>query len=128
MSTTLQGKVTLITGGAKNLGAGIATEFVRLGSHLALHYHSSSSKSSADALLSTLSSQYPNTKIIFYQADLTTAAAVEKLFADVVRDFGKVDVLVNTVGMVLKKPLGDISEEEFDVMSACVASPITVFL
>ncbi|KAH8654506.1 hypothetical protein BGZ60DRAFT_418659 [Tricladium varicosporioides] len=118
MSITLQGKVALITGGAKNLGAGIATEFARLGSNLALHYHSSGSKSPADALLSTLTSSYPNIKIVFYQANLTTAAAVEKLFEDVVKDFGKVDVLVNTVGMVLKKPLGEISEEEFDVMNA----------
>lgn len=56
--------------------------------------------------------------MVFYQGDLTTATAVTKLFQDVLRDFGKVDIVVNTIGKVLKKPIAEISEEEYDSMFA----------
>ena len=54
----------------------------------------------------------------FYQADLTTEAAVDKLFASAAKDFGRIDIVVNTVGKVLKKPIADISEAEYDQMFA----------
>lgn len=41
-----------------------------------------------------------------------------KLFQDVIRDFGQVDIVINTVGKVLKKPIIEISEEEYDTMFA----------
>ena len=59
-------------------------------------------------------------KIAFYQGDLTTAAAVKHLFQFVLMDFGKIDIIVNTVGKVLKKPITEISEEEYDSMFAYV--------
>lgn len=49
---------------------------------------------------------------------MSTAAAVEKLFADVLAEHTKIDIVVNTVGMVLKKPITDISEAEYDKMFA----------
>jgi NAD(P)-dependent dehydrogenase (short-subunit alcohol dehydrogenase family) len=62
--------------------------------------------------------------VIFYQDDLTTKAAVDKLFSDVLKDFGKINIIVNTVGMVLKKPIAEISEQEYD-HNGCL-SPIQV--
>ncbi|KIV91056.1 hypothetical protein PV10_05641 [Exophiala mesophila] len=116
---SLEGKVTLITGGGKNLGASIATIFAAEGSHLALHYNSTSSKSSAESLAQQLSSQYPKTQIKIYQGDLTVASNVEKLFQSVLADFGgKLDIVINTVGQVLKKPLVEIDEAEYDQMFA----------
>ena len=53
-----------------------------------------------------------------FQGDLTTAAAVEKLFADAKAAFGRIDIAVNTVGKVLKKPIAEISEAEYDEMFA----------
>lgn len=117
---SLQGKVALITGGAKNLGAEIALQLAPLGSNLALHYNSDSSKPAADKLAATLRQSQAGLKVQFYQADLTTANAVENLFQNVIRDFGKVDIVINTVGMVLKKPMAEISEEEYDQMFAYV--------
>ena len=117
---SLQGKVALITGGAKNLGALVATEFADLGASLALHYNSAKTKSDADSLADRLKKAYPNVKVSFYQGDLTTKAAVDKLFDSVMKDFGKLDIVVNTVGMVLKKPLAEVSEKEYDTMFAYV--------
>ncbi|TXH99670.1 MAG: SDR family oxidoreductase, partial [Rhizobium sp.] len=63
-----------------------------------------------------------------FQADLTTAAAVEKLFAESAAAFGRPDIAINTVGKVLKKPIVDISEAEYDEMSAVNAKSAFFFL
>ncbi|KAM3564579.1 hypothetical protein MY1884_000647 [Beauveria asiatica] len=115
---SLQGKVALITGGAKNLGAEIARELAGLGANLALHYNSAKSKADADELGQELASKYPDAKVKFYQGDLTTEAAVEKLFQAAKVDLGRIDIVVNTVGKVLKKAIGEISEAEYDSMFA----------
>ncbi|OAQ70068.1 short chain dehydrogenase reductase [Pochonia chlamydosporia 170] len=115
---SLKGKTALITGGAKNLGAEIAKELAGLGANLALHYNSPKSKEDAVKFEKLLKEKYPGIKFQFYQADLTTEAAVNKLFDSVKKDFGKIDIVVNTVGKVLKKPIGEISEAEYDEMFA----------
>lgn len=116
---SLSGKVTLITGGGKNLGAAIATLFAAEGAHLALHYNSASSKKSAEALSAQLSSKHKNVTVKTYQGDLTQLSNVTALFDAVQKDFGgKLDIVINTVGMVLKKPLAEISEKEYDQMFA----------
>lgn len=112
----LAGKVALITGGVKNLGAQSALELAGSGVDLALHYHSG--KEDSASLEAQLKEKNPSIKVSFYQGDLTSATAVTKLFKDVVGDFGHVDIVVNTVGKVLKKPIAEISEEEYDSMFA----------
>ncbi|PYI06872.1 NAD(P)-binding protein [Aspergillus sclerotiicarbonarius CBS 121057] len=114
----LTNKVALITGGVKNLGAETARELASLGAGLALHYHSASSKIDASTLTSELQQKYPSIKVASYQGDLTSAAAVTQLFQSVKQDFGHIDIVVNTVGKVLKKPISEITEEEYDTMFA----------
>lgn len=115
---SLQGKVALIAGGVKNLGAEIALALAPLGANLALHYNSPSSKEDATKLQKKLADQFPKTTVKFYQGDLTTESAVNKLFESAKKDFGKIDIVVNTVGKVLKKPITEISEDEYDSMFA----------
>lgn len=110
----LSGKTALVTGGAKNLGADIAIQLAGQGANLALHYNSDKSKEDAIKLQSHLKQSFPKVKVVFYQANLTTTAAVDKLFASVLQDFKKIDIVVNTVGKVLKKPIAEISEAEYD--------------
>jgi len=118
MAHTLNGKIALVTGGAKNLGAAIALDLASQGANLALHYNSASTKPSADKLAVELKEKYPGSKVEFYQGDLTTEVAVDKLFDAILEDFGKIDIVVNTIGMVLKKSIGDITEKEYDTMFA----------
>lgn len=115
---SLAGKTVLIAGGVKNLGAEIALAVAPLGANLALHYNSPSSKDDATKLQKKLSDEYPKSTVKFYQADLTTEAAVNQLFASALKDFGKIDIVINTVGKVLKKSITEISEEEYDSMFA----------
>src|SRR3546814_13565842 len=59
---------------------------------------------------------------------LTTAGAVEKLFAEAKAAMGSIDIAINTVGKVLKKPMVEISEAEYDEMSAVTSKTAFFFL
>ncbi|KAF3179909.1 hypothetical protein TWF788_006910 [Orbilia oligospora] len=115
---SLTGKTALITGGVKNLGADIARALAPLGASLALHYNSDKSKQDAESLEKEFKDKYPDTNVKFYQGNLTTEAAVEKLFTNAKSDFGKIDIVINTVGKVLKKSITEITEAEYDEMFA----------
>ncbi|KAJ9611642.1 hypothetical protein H2200_004826 [Cladophialophora chaetospira] len=108
---SLKGQVVLITGGCKNLGALIARRLAAEGATLALHYNSSKTKQAADEISSSLGAK-------IYQGDLTNVANVTQLFQSVIKELGKPHIVINTVGMVLKKPLTEISEDEYDQMFA----------
>ena len=115
---SLRGQTALVTGGGKNLGAEIARGLAQEGVNLALHYNSPSSKDGAAKLKDELLSTYKDLIISIHQGDLTTGASVESLFKDAVGQHGKVNIVVNTVGMVLKKAIAEISEAEYDTMFA----------
>lgn len=119
MSTphTLQDKVVLIAGGAKNLGGLIARDLAGHGARaVAIHYNSEASRAAAEDNVAAVKAL--GAEAFAFQGDLTRAAAVEKLFVDAKARFGKIDIAINTVGKVLKKSMVDISEAEYDEMFA----------
>lgn len=114
---SMTGKTVLVAGGAKNLGGLISRDFARHGAKaIAVHYNSAAAKAEADETLAVI--EEAGAKGFAFQADLTTAGAMEKLFADARGALGSIDIAINTVGKVLKKPMAEISEAEFDEMSA----------
>jgi NAD(P)-dependent dehydrogenase (short-subunit alcohol dehydrogenase family) len=122
---SIKGKVVLIAGGAKNLGGLIARDLAAQGAKaVAIHYNSASSKTEADATVAAIRSA--GAEALALQGNLSSAGAVEKLFADAVAAVGKPDIAINTVGKVLKKPFTDISEAEYDEMAA-VNSKVAFF-
>ncbi|MBB1601052.1 SDR family oxidoreductase [Variovorax sp. UMC13] len=123
----IQGKVVLIAGGAKNLGGLIARDLARHGARaVAIHYNSTSSQADADATVAAVKAA--GAQAVALQADLGTAGAVEKLFADAIAAVGRPDIAINTVGKVLKKPLAEISEAEYDEMTAVNSKAAFFFL
>jgi NAD(P)-dependent dehydrogenase (short-subunit alcohol dehydrogenase family) len=124
---SLQGKVVLIAGGGKNLGGLIAWDFAAQGAKaVVVHYHSDSSKAQADATVAAV--QALGAEALALQANLATGAATEQLFADARARFGQIDVAINTVGKVLKKPIVEITETEFDDMNAVNNKTAFLFL
>ncbi len=112
-----QRQTVIIAGGAKNLGGLIARDLAAHGAKaIAIHYNSAASKADADATVAAVKAA--GAEAVAFQADLTSAGAVEKLFADAVAAIGRPDIAINTVGKVLKKPIVEISEAEYDGMSA----------
>lgn len=123
----IKGKTVIIAGGAKNLGGLIAKDLAAHGAKaIAIHYNSSNSKAAADDTLAVIKAA--GTEGVALQADLTTAGAIEKLFADSIAAIGKPDIAINTVGKVLKKPMVEISEAEYDEMSAVNAKTAFFFI
>ena len=124
---SIQGKVVLIAGGGKNLGGLLARDLAAHGAKaVAIHYNSAASKAEAEATAAAV--QKAGAKAVTLQGDLTSAAAVEKLFADTVAAVGRPDIAINTVGKVLKKPMLEVSEAEFDEMSNVNAKSAFFFL
>ncbi|MFT8719729.1 SDR family oxidoreductase [Acetobacter sp.] len=114
---SLKGKTVLIAGGAKNLGGLIARDLAAHGVNaIAIHYNSDATRADADALVSELNQK--GVEAVAFQADLTTADANATLFREVVAAVGRPDIAINTVGKVLKKPILETSEDEFDSMFA----------
>lgn len=124
---SIEGKTVFITGGAKNLGGLIARDMVRHGAAaVAIHYHSPQSRTDADATVAYLRAN--GARAVALQADLTTAGAMKKLFTDASDALGRPDIAINTTGKVLKKPLSEVTEAEYDEMSAINAKSAFFFM
>lgn len=124
---SIKGKVVLIAGGAKNLGGLIARDLAAQGAKaIAIHYNSASAKADADATVAAI--QAAGAQAAAFQADLTTAGAMEKLYADTIKAVGRPDIAINTVGKVLKKAMVEISEAEYDEMTAVNSKSAFFFL
>jgi NAD(P)-dependent dehydrogenase (short-subunit alcohol dehydrogenase family) len=123
----IQGKTVLIAGGGKNLGGLIARDLAAHGAKaIAVHYNSVAAAAETEATLAAI--RAAGAEAVAFQADLTSAAAMEKLFADTIAAVGRPDIAINTVGKVLKKPFAEISEAEYDDMTAVNSKAAFFFL
>jgi len=111
----VKGKVVLIAGGAKNLGGLLSRDFAAKGAKLVIHYNSENTKKDAEKTLAAVEAL--GTEALLVQADLTKIEHITKLFDAAIDRFGGVDIAINTVGKVLKKPIVDTTVEEYDSMS-----------
>lgn len=111
---SLQGKTILITGGCKNLGALIVKELASVGGspNFVLHYHSAGDKAKGEAIIKELEAS--GSKAVLYQGSLDKPAEIKKLFEYGIKEFGGLDIAVNTVGVMQKKAIADVTEDEFD--------------
>lgn len=109
----LKGKTALITGGTKNLGYETAKAFAEQGVDLFLQYRSGPS-SEADKVVSEL--EKFGVKVGVLQTALDNASDAKKLFDAAKKYFGSkgIDIAVNNIGKVVKKPIIEISEKEFE--------------
>lgn len=111
---TLQGKNVLIAGGGKNLGGLIARQAAAAGANVAIHYNSDSTASDAQETLQAV--RAAGGMGVLIQSDLTVPANVTALFDEAEAALGTLDIAVNTVGKVLRKPIVETTEEEYDSM------------
>ncbi len=109
MNIGLSGKVALVTGGARDVGGDIAMALAAEGAIVAINYRSS--KSEAEALVAKITAS--GGKAAAYQADIVDYAAVQAMVAAVIADFGRLDVLVNNAGLVLRERFVDTKPEDW---------------
>jgi 3-oxoacyl-[acyl-carrier protein] reductase len=110
MSTKkLTGKVAVVTGASKGIGASIAKNLAAEGAAVVVNY--SSSKESADRVVADITSQ--GGKAIAVKANVAKKADIDQLFAESKKAFGHVDVLVNNAGIYEFSPLEGVTEDHF---------------
>jgi len=111
MSATknLAGKVAVVTGASKGIGAEIARQLAAAGAAVVVNY--SSSRAGAERVVGEITRA--DGKAVAVQADLSKEADVRRLFAEAKKAFGKVDVLVNNAGVYEFAPLEAVTVEHF---------------
>jgi 3-oxoacyl-[acyl-carrier protein] reductase len=105
----LEGKVAIVTGASKGIGAAIARHLADAGAAVVVNY--SSSKEAADRVVADITRK--GGKAIAVQANVAEHADVERLFSQAKEAFGRLDILVNNAGTYEFVPLADITEEHF---------------
>jgi 3-oxoacyl-[acyl-carrier protein] reductase len=108
----LSGKVAVVTGASKGIGAGIALELAAQGASVVVNY--ASSKEGAEKVVAQITKA--GGKAIAVGGSVAKAAEIDKLFAETRKAFGKIDILVNNAGVYGFKPLELISEEDIEWM------------
>lgn len=111
---SLKEKVVLIAGGAKNLGGLLSRNIASKGAKVAIHYNSEETKGDAEKTLTEIVNH--GGEAFLFQADLTKIENIKNLFDETKAKFGGIDIALNTVGKVLKKPFADTTEAEYDAM------------
>ena len=110
MSTRkLAGKVAVVTGASKGIGAAIAKHLAAEGAAVVVNY--SSSKDGADRVVGDISGS--GGRAIAVKANLAKRADIDQLFAETKKAFGPIDILVNNAGIYEFSPVQDITEEHF---------------
>lgn len=106
----LQDKVALVTGGSRSIGRAIAIGLAREGADVAVNY--TQAKDAADEVVQEI--QRLGRRAIAVQADVANVVQIEAMVKKVVDTFGRIDILMNNAGIVVRTPLFDVTEELFD--------------
>ncbi len=105
----LQGKVAIVTGASKGIGAAIAKQLAGEGATVVVNY--ASSKQGADSVVKEITAK--GGKAVAIQADVAKQADIERLFAESKKQFGKLDILVNNAGVYEFSPIEGVTSEHF---------------
>lgn len=122
MESAMQGKVVLVTGGAKRVGAAICRRLHAAGAQLAVHYRNSAQQ--ALALQNELNELRPESALAF-RADLLDPDALPELVRDIVARFGRLDALVNNASSFYATPLAEVDEQQWhDLLGTNLRAPL----
>lgn len=108
----LDGKIAVVTGASKGIGAGIAKQFAAEGATVVVNY--ASSKSDADKVVDEITKR--GGKAVAVQGNVAKKAEVERLFVEAEKAFGKIDILVNNAGVYEWVALEAVTEQQFHRM------------
>ncbi len=106
----LKGKVILVTGASRGIGAAVALMAANAGAEVVVNYCTSQSK--AKTVLNRIKKKHPKTKSIMIKADVSKNEDVKKMFKKIKTTFGRLDIIVNNAGIWKMAPIVSMSDEE----------------
>src|SRR5947209_3493624 len=109
MAQRLKGKVAVVTGASKGIGASIAKHLAAEGAAVVVNY--ASSKEGAERVVKEIASK--GGKAVAVQADVSGQQEIERFFSEAKKAFGKLDILVNNAGVYEFSPLDEVTGEQF---------------
>lgn len=110
----LEGKVAIITGSSRGIGRTVAERLAQTGASVVIN-HSKTPEKAAEVVKGIIEK---GGKAVAICADITNIDEIEKLFAETIKAFGKVDILINNAGVAINKPMAQITEAEYDIQFA----------
>ena len=111
MTTSLSGKVALVTGSSRSIGAGIAKRFAEDGANVVVNYVSNSQ--AAGRLVDSINARRAGAAIAI-KGDVSTVVGGQRLLYETVKSYGKIDIIVLNAAIMGSKPLAEIDEQFFD--------------
>jgi len=108
---SLDGKVALVTGASRGLGAAMAAALSAAGASVALHSNEQPAIDTADRI-----GKESGRRTEVLTADLEDRAAADRLFAGTIAAFGRIDILINNAGIIRRKPAAQHSDEDWDAV------------
>ncbi|KAF9494818.1 NAD-P-binding protein [Pleurotus eryngii] len=123
LSTSLAGKVAIVTGSSRSIGAAVAKQLGLNGCNVVVNYVNDSA--AADTVVSEIKAQNTGGNAIAVKADASTLDGGKSLIDAAVRTYGKLDILILSAGLMGSKPLADTDEAFFDAhILANVKAPL----
>ena len=112
MDKKLKGQIAIVTGASSGIGAGVSKALAAAGAMVVVNHPVAATQQAAEAVLEEIKSA--GDQGIVYQCDVSKEAEVQKMFADVIGQFGTVDILVNNAGLQRDSPFQDMSLEQWN--------------
>jgi NAD(P)-dependent dehydrogenase (short-subunit alcohol dehydrogenase family) len=119
------GKVAIVTGGTANIGKLFVESLARDGASLVVHYNSARRADEANQVVNEVKSL--GAEAVAVQGDLTRLGEITRLVDTTIERFGHWDILVNTAGLIIRKPLVETDEQDYD-RSFAINAKIPYFL
>ena len=108
----LKGKVAIVTGARNNLGRGFAVALAAMGANVVVHHHTADTRDQAEETARLVEAQGVKSAIVV--GDLGKLENIARMFDTAEKQFGSVDILINNAGQIVKKPMSEVTEEEYD--------------
>lgn len=112
MTDLLKGKVALVTGGSRGIGRAISLRLAKDGAVVAVNY----ANNAEEAQKTVAEIKAAGGAAVAIRADVGRVAEVVRMFDETLAAFGKLDVLVNNAGIMFTKPIGAVTEADFDLI------------
>ena len=114
MDQKLKDQVAIITGASSGIGAGCAKEFAKAGATVVVNHPSEKTKAMAEQVVAEIAEN--GGRVISYQCDVSKEDEVKKMFADVIAQFGTVDILINNAGIQRDASFTEMTLEQWNLV------------